>query len=101
MNYFLNPTSKLHYFEHVGGYDDTVQFRLRGEFPICHLGTNKERHDKILCLNSGIMRELMTFATIGGKDRKKMKKSNFLFGDRIELLEDCFFKGNYKWLRQV
>lgn len=35
------------------------------------------------------------------KDRKKIKKPNFLFGDKIESLEECPFDGNSKWLRQV
>lgn len=34
-------------------------------------------------------------------DRKTMKKPNFLSGDKIKLLEDCLFDGNYKWFRQV
>lgn len=39
--------------------------------------------------------------TFEGKDRKKMKKPNILFKDKIELSKDCLFDKNYKTLRQV
>lgn len=89
MNYSLNPTSKLNYFGHVGEHDGTIQFKIMGEFSLCCPGTNKDLHNRILNPNSSIMREFMTDATFEGKDRKKMKEPNFLFGDKIELLEDC------------
>lgn len=47
------------------------------------------------------MREFITDAILERMDRKKMKKPNFLFGDKIELLEDHLFDGNYKWPRQI
>lgn len=111
VNYSLNPTSKLNYFGHVGSYDGTIQFWLRGKFPLCRpssrgfplcrLGLSQDRHDNIPSPNSRIVKEIMTNATFEGNDRKKMKKPHFLFGDKIELSEDFLFDGNYKWLRQV
>lgn len=45
------------------------------------------------------MREFITDAVFEEKLRKKIKKLNFLFKDKIELSEDCLFDGNYKWLK--
>lgn len=101
MNYSLNPPSKFNYFGHVDGYDDAVQFRLREKFPMCCQSTSKEHQEKILNPRPNTMREFMTDAVFEGKDMKKMRKPNFLFGDKMELLEDYLFDGNYKWLRQI
>lgn len=101
MNYSLHLTSKLHYFGHEGGYDGTIQFRLREEFSLYHQGFSKECHEKILNPAPNTLREVMTDAIFEDKDRKKMKKPHFLFGDKMELPENCLFDGNYKWLRQI
>lgn len=94
VNHYLNPTSKLQYFEHIGGHDGTVQIRLREEFLLCHQGTRKECRKKVLIPSSNIMREFITNAVFEGKDRKKMKQPNFHLGDKMELPKDCFYYGN-------
>lgn len=101
MNYSLNPTSKLHYFGHMGGYDGMVQFQVREDFPLYCPGTHKECHEKILNPSSSILSEIMTDATFESKDKKRIKKPHLLFEDKLELFEDCLFDGNYKWLRYV
>lgn len=101
VNYSLYPSSKLDYFGHAGGYDSKVQLRLREEFRLYHQGSSKERFDKILNPSSNTVREFMTNAILERMDKKKMKKLNFLFGDKIELPEDHLFYGNYKWPRQI
>lgn len=85
----------------MGDYNGKIQFKLREEFPLCRWGTSREPLEKILSPSPNTMREFMTGAVFEGKDKKKMKNPNFLFGDQRELPEDYLFNGNYKWLRQI
>lgn len=99
VNCTLNPSSKKHYFGHIGGYNSTIKFRLRREFSVCVSSSSKERRHKISTLNSATLREIMTDAPFEGKNTKPFNKPCFLFGDSIETPDNCLYDGEYKWLR--
>lgn len=101
MNYALNPLSKDHYFGDVGEYDGEEQFRFSRVFQACASSNGKERKSKILNPLHSTMREIITTAPFEGKNRDLLNKPLFIFGDHVQVPDDCLDDRDYKWLRQI